>query len=227
MPTSRTHEEIQRRIDALPQDIQDILYSNEVADAVQKISAAHQLHIDQMGSLEADIINLMTGFIEPKDFPNVIAEHLEIDPDHANVIAHDLDNELFLKVRALMQQREVTSESVPSAPAPRAIYDTSAQILESQRSPEPLAPATPAPTISPKPVPSVPVVISDLPVETYPELAAPESPEPRHIALSTPTAATIKTIDVGVTPGTPRTTTLATVPPPAAYTVDPYHEPIS
>ncbi len=199
------------------------MYSNDVAEAVQKIGAAQQLHIDQMGSLEADIINLMTGFIEPKDFPNVIAEHLEIDPDHANVIAHDLDDELFLKVRALMQQKETTPET---APAPRAIYDTSAQILESQRSPEPPTPATPAPTISPKPVPPIPVAVSDLPVETYPELAAPEPLEPRHVALNMPTIAAVKTIDVGVTPGAPRPASPAAVPPPAAYTVDPYHEPI-
>ena len=98
-----TSEEIKEKLRALPGHVQDFIYSEEIDAAVQKIGQKNQLHIDQMGLLQAEVTDVMIGTTEPNDFVPYMIETLEIDQTKAEAIAKDANEMLFEKIRQAMR----------------------------------------------------------------------------------------------------------------------------
>ena len=54
-------DDIRKKLDALPVEIKNMLYSAETDAIAQQIGAKHRLHLDQTGLLIAEINEVMTG----------------------------------------------------------------------------------------------------------------------------------------------------------------------
>ena len=118
-----TKEEIQKRLDSLPPDIKNLLYSLDFDVLVQQVSAKNRLHIDQMALLAAETNEVMTGFSDPKDFESNLVESLQVDRAKAEAVAKDINEQLFVKIRESMkkmyeQQKTVTEKSAAPATQP-------------------------------------------------------------------------------------------------------------
>lgn len=205
-----TPEEIQKRFDALPSDIKALVYSADMLRLIQKIGGKHQLHVDQLGSLEAETADVMSGFSRPEDFISNIEQSLQIDHAKAEAVAKDVNDMLFVKIRESLKKLYETSEGAPRAEAAErpAIYHLP---LEAKGSaPQPEAPVQPHPTSSPQP-------------------AHAQKPPVPHVAHPNDTLLTHKTVTVPPpAPAAPRTPASAPAPAPAkpaGYKTDPYREP--
>jgi hypothetical protein len=136
-----TEEEIERVFDSLPAQIQDYIYSEDLNSAVKKIGQRNQLHIDQMGFLQAEIVDVLTGKTRQDDFVPYMMETLEIDRAKADAIAQDVNDKIFLKIRESLQQvHELTKERPESAPpammavpAVKLLEPTAADIMLTQK----------------------------------------------------------------------------------------------
>lgn len=230
MTTDYTSAEIQRRLEALPPDIRNLIYGTDVGEAAESIGNKHSLHIDQVGALEAATINTMIGFVVPQDFPDVLAEDLGVDPDRALAIAHDIDTALFQKIREQMKATPSTTDNIaPIATtldvSTPAVPHNARVELDTKREASLLPVETYEELTAGEPLteknPTMPVSVSKMP--THPAPNAPQINTPSTSpALHTSTVSTKETVDVGITPGTRR----APTPPPTTYTSDPYREPI-
>jgi hypothetical protein len=206
-----TKEEIQKKLDSLPQDIKNFLYSLDFDVLIQQISAKNRLHIDQMAMLAAETNEVMTGFAEPKDFIPNLMQTLQIDQPKAEALARDVNDQIFVKIRESMrkvyEQSKVPPPPPPKPPAPPA------------PPPPPAPPKPPAPPPPPPPKLSVPPVPSAALAKEGPKLPA---------LTQADVALTQKT----VSPPPPPKATQDTTPPqkpeppkPGAYKADPYREP--
>jgi len=194
-------EEAERKFGSLPQAVKDLLYSFEMTSLITKVGEKHGLHIDQMDALNTEAAQVMLGFTETSEFPEILMEDLSIDQAKADAIAKDIDVTLFARVRAALSQPsamgETNTTSLPqSVPAEAAAPK-----------PTPVTPAVPA-------VPAVPTVDmhpADLMLTQKTVVAPPMAPTPASPAPSTPT---------------PKPGAQATMPPkPQEYKADPYREP--
>ncbi len=113
MATQRIYspQESSERFASLPTVVQNYLYSDEMTAALEDVGKKHSLHVDQIGSLEWEVVSVILGFTEPADFVEILEDALEIDEVQAQGIAKDVDVEIFQHVRTLM--RSVLSESTP------------------------------------------------------------------------------------------------------------------
>ena len=190
-------EEVQQKIDSLPADIQQLLYSSEMNTAIQQIGAARHLHVDQIGLLSALASNVMLGLTNTRDFVQAITEYLEVNETEAAAIAEDVNTQLFEKIRESLKQittpaTDVTATMVP--PAASASY-------------------TPLPTQPTIAAPSMPSL------EAHPLDAALSQP-----TVSLPQIVESGVIPTAATPVAP--TSSAPAAPTKTYTVDPYREPV-
>lgn len=145
-----TPEEIQKKFDALPSDIKTLVYGANMLSLIQNLGQKYQLHVDQLGTLEAETADVMSGFSDPKDFVSNIKESLKIDDTKATGIAKDINEQLFVKIRESMkkvyEQQKAGNESVIVAPKPPEITSADKILTEKTVTIAPKPPASPKAT---------------------------------------------------------------------------------
>lgn len=195
-----TPEEVEARLNSLPEDIRTLVYSADMDAVIQKIGSSYQLHIDQLPLLEAEVGEVMLGFVSAQEFVSNLEKTLEIDSSKAEQITKDINDQLFVKIRESMKKLYGQGSSpAPAAPAPSAA---------------PVVPAPAVPTVAPVvPPPAVTASPTMPPSSAAPAAKAPE-PHPADLML------TQKTVSAAPTPAKP-----AEIKP-EPYKADPYREPI-
>jgi hypothetical protein len=220
-------EESQKRFENSPQEIKNMLYSIEMLDAMRQIGEKFKLHIDQVGLLQVETTSVMLGFTSSDDFDSTIANTLRIEPSQATLIAQDVDQMLFSKIRNSMKQvyeanktpAPITSAPVMPPTPPATPMMKASPAVTAPYPPMPDAPAPVAVAISSSPS-VTPAATTTTPVPQAP-VSAPPMPKPPLTASSMAQAETVlsqKTVDTG--PAIPK------APPiPPSYKTDPYREP--
>lgn len=174
----------------LPFDVQEAISSSDVTVKIQAIAARHGLHIDQMEKLYEETGSVMLGITPAETFTARLSKELAIPPDKAQVITHDINEEVFLAIRESMKKIHADWEKIEEKPAemaaPALAIDREA-LLKEIENPAPVklpsmapagAPAVPpSPVVAAAPTPPPPGAspIAAAPV-TPPELAAPPAP---------------------------------------------------
>ena len=190
---------------ALPQEVQDYLYSQDMASVIEKVGEKNRLHLDQMGTLEAEAAAVILGFTEPNDFPSVIERSLDLGDEQAQAVSNDVDTMLFQHVRELVR------ESMPTV-VPTGVVNGRMGAVSGGLPPLPRGegggegPGANTPVIganfSPPPSLATPLASTGSDKVSFADRA-----------LSGPTESMIRTVDV--TPATP-----------IKHAVDPYREPV-
>jgi len=199
MATQRIYsgQEAQERLRLLPEKAQSYLYSPEMIKALEDIGEQYKLHLNQVGTLEAEINSVLLGFTEPNDFVGILAESLELPEEQALALAGTVDEKVFQRVRALI--RDSIQDSVPTGVTNGLREPTASGMGVSDN------PSFPGKQVGEVVVPSASTATRD-------------TVSLADIALAEPTQSTLKTVDV--TPPPP------TSPLRKEYAVDPYREPV-
>ncbi len=219
--------EIQKHIDATPAAARAFISSGEMGKAVHAIGSKHQLHIDQIGALEAEIMAAMIGITDPNDLVENIAAVLNIDEQKSTLIANDANSEIFSKVRESMKgspqepkkeplasQIPITTGNTPIVPTP-SVAEKPAAMPAPVPTPAPIAPAVP------DHMAAADTMLSEKKV-TPPPTPAPAAP-------AQPAAAPGPAASVPpASPTTPANSPVLKVDPsqPQNYKADPYREPV-
>lgn len=95
---------LQQRMTELPPDIQEAIRSADFTKKLQSIGQKYLLHIDQLGTLENEVLMVMLGFVNPEDLVSNIVSELKVPLVTANLIATDVSQELFLPIRESMKK---------------------------------------------------------------------------------------------------------------------------
>ena len=98
-----TKEEARKRFKELPESLQEILLSMEVAETIQSIGSKYHLHVDQIGYLSDEISYIILGFTKPYELTDNIKRALNIPYDIAQDIVRDVDEQILKKIRGELQ----------------------------------------------------------------------------------------------------------------------------
>ncbi len=198
-----TPEEIGKKFDSLPPDIQALINSAEMLSAVQSVATKYKLHIDQTGILEAEVADVMAGFSPIDKFVSNLVSALSIDQTTAEGVAKDINEGLFLKIRESMKKT-----------------------YEAQKEGAPVATSKPAAASAPT-VPAVPALVVPKPTQVHPAdmmLAAPSVSTAPPVPKTAPPIPT--TPPAPAASQAPKADTPPQEPPkPKPYSTDPYREP--
>lgn len=150
----------------LPQEIRDLITSEDFNDRIEVIAKKHGLDEDQTGALIRTTVRLLIGVIAPTQFVVAVTENIEIDREKASLIAQDINRDIFNPVKEELKQVHALPGSGASSPAPKPASPTPAS-----------APVSPLPQVSPKPAPVSAVSAKPAPaasaISSTPPLAAP------------------------------------------------------
>ncbi len=220
---------LKERFDRLPSVVQQAIQSANLHTQIEEISKRHQLHIDQMGNVEDEVILVMLGLEDAGDFANNLVTNAQITKDAATGIAQEVENQIFLPIRGYMQKfmeeqtdsaRSIIAE-ITAPPAEKSVVMPS-KLAAASASPTPTVPAAPTPT------PPAPVSASVPPPTPLSAPATPPTPAPISLAPKPDLhAAEVMLTEKTVQTPVPGAATASTpVSKPQGYKTDPYREPI-
>lgn len=107
-----TADEIREKIASLPPDVQKFLYSPEMHTLMQQIGGKHQLHIDQIGEMEGEVVAAMIGIEDIQKLPENLAEELKIDAVKSQALVKEINEQVFLKIRGSMKKTYEANKTV-------------------------------------------------------------------------------------------------------------------
>lgn len=240
-------EEIQKKMDALPPQVRDLIYSADMGTIIRSIGTKHQLHLDQIGALETEAAGVMIGLSEASNFVSEVASSLNVSQDKAAAIVEDVNTQLFVKIQDAMKG---ASRNAPSAPPLTGASRPSVTMPSAAPKPAvpapvkintPTAPSVPPmpPKITPPPAPATPKPAPAAPaapklVEMHPAdmmlaqktvTAAPAAPKPAAPIQQNAPAAAAPAANNTPAPAAPAAKKEEGVQP-KPYTADPYREPV-
>ena len=97
--TIKQSNNILERLEKLPPQVKDVMFSWATADKMFDIGKQHNLSIDKIGEVTNETGLLMLGVTHPNDFVGNLTERLQIDRATASKIADDINREIFAPVR--------------------------------------------------------------------------------------------------------------------------------
>jgi len=151
-----TQEQLQEAYRKLPKDIQDAIFSVDVAEAIKAIGEKYKLMIDKIGELADETGLVMLGFTHPSQFVSHLADRLEIDKTIAKEIAEEINLKVFSPIRENLKKihgmkEEATEEAgqTASLEAPQLKENVEKAFQPSPLSTELKTPETPpSPTLT-------------------------------------------------------------------------------
>ncbi len=99
-----TLNQIQARIAELPEDVRGAIESAELGAKVSAIGRANELHVDQLGRLEDEILLVMLGFDEPTNLTSNIEKELGVSPEQAEHIVSAVGEQIFMPIRESLKK---------------------------------------------------------------------------------------------------------------------------
>jgi hypothetical protein len=95
----------------LPKNLQDAITSVSLQEKLKKVVKKFMLHIDQAGALENETVLVMLGLESSDDYRENIRRALNIADGRAEMIANNINQEIFLQIRETLKEISQTSEN--------------------------------------------------------------------------------------------------------------------
>jgi len=130
-----TKEEINQKIDILPETLREILYSPELLEKVEAITTAHHLNEEKMRLVAGVLLRLITGYIYPEDLAKELTSRLQVDKR----VAEDVAKEIRIKILYPIAEDLRTTHGFHIEGAPAPAQPTVSQVVQ-QVAPSPSAP---------------------------------------------------------------------------------------
>ena len=150
----------------LPEQIKDLLVSEELIDHVEGIAKSEKLEPKFYGDLYYAVVDVLTGRIRPNQFVARISEDANVDQEQASQIAQVVNREIFNSIKEELKQVHGLVAS------PVATVEAANPAAPEKTGPSSYAaPETVAAIVAPQIMPSMPIV-------TAPKMDAPPAPSP-------------------------------------------------
>ena len=88
-------------------DITKLDLKSDIYKKTESIQEKFGLHIDQLGELDAEILDVLNGIAKPTDFVKHIQSRLEIDEDTAKKITDEVNQLVLEAIKAKLQLQAI------------------------------------------------------------------------------------------------------------------------
>lgn len=91
----------------IPKEILDIASSSDIDVAVEQIADRFNLHIDQVGDLDASVRNVLLGSLKASEFTDTIIRELSVSREIADEITKEINDGVLKTLKTKLQSKDV------------------------------------------------------------------------------------------------------------------------
>lgn len=125
MITIPTEDQVEARLETLPENLRDALFSIEITNLGESIGLSNGLKDGDIPSLAEVIAWVLMGFTHPSNAAQAIEEHVGADSEKARIIGQEIDQKIFSryktdleKIYTPMKIRPAGMADISMTPAP-------------------------------------------------------------------------------------------------------------
>ncbi|TSC54737.1 MAG: hypothetical protein LiPW30_203 [Parcubacteria group bacterium LiPW_30] len=107
-----TNQQLEQMLESLPEDVKGVLFGFDTGSKIRNIGAKYSLHIDKLSILVDETNLVMFGLTKPNDFSEIIQSKLNVTKDVAELIVHDINEQIFDSIRESLKKIHNTDEMV-------------------------------------------------------------------------------------------------------------------
>lgn len=100
------YRELEKKFQQLPDEIQVILTSPEIASTMKKIAEKNNLLIDQESVMFDLTSYIILGLLPSKDFVKTLMNEADVNERTAQDVARDINSQILNRLKSSMQERE-------------------------------------------------------------------------------------------------------------------------
>lgn len=127
-------EQIQDYFERLPKLMQEAVTSVETYESIENIGKKYNLMVDEIGELIDQVGLVLIGLEKPSNFVNDICDRLSIKRSEAQMIADDLNREVFAQIRMRMRESQEQEDTKENSQIPEQRFESAAKPNPSPRS---------------------------------------------------------------------------------------------
>lgn len=101
---NKKRDEIIKRYEELPEDIQKAYFSSATSDAIFEVGKKHGLVIEKMGELADETGLVMLGMTKPTEYIRNLEKRLDVEATKAKEIAEDINQKVFSPIRESLKK---------------------------------------------------------------------------------------------------------------------------
>jgi len=125
-----TTQTIKERFSELPKELRDAITASDLPVRLKNISNNHNLLLDQANILHNEILFVLLGLEPSSEFVPTVSRELQINNEKANLIAKDVNTQIFDSVRShLMEWEEGANKDLDSQMAEKSSQISSLEKL--------------------------------------------------------------------------------------------------
>jgi hypothetical protein len=189
-----SREQFNNAYEKLPFPIREYLAGGEIGIVVREVGAKYRLHIDTIGAIDREVINMLLGFENPQQFVGEL-KSVGVPQENIASIVQEFNERVFIPLHQKMQQsgpeQEDDDEMYNEIAADFGVYNgvTASMTIAAPAVSQYTAPVSPAaPIYSAPSLESVPPSISQYAANAaFPATFAPP-PQPQAIPAQQPLA---------------------------------------
>ncbi len=128
-----TQEQIEERFAELPEVVQNALASSETGEMLRRIGTRHNLHIDQMGTLNDVTVFVILNIIPRASYMSTLVDELHITEEQARTIVEDVNREILTPINTALKQTTASQNDQEEEESTMPTRDEILREIESPR----------------------------------------------------------------------------------------------
>ena len=103
MPEEYPKEELQKIYEALPKDLKEAMFSDEVADNISDICAANGLEEEKSPEVAKFVADVFLGLLSPNEVEKTLKEKLMLEGDLSKKISQEITRLVFFPLKTRLE----------------------------------------------------------------------------------------------------------------------------
>lgn len=103
MAEPTTEDLIKEHLTTLPKPVKDAINSFDWAREVFQVGRKYNLHVDDIGELQTEVMLVVLGLTSPREFEDEVYARIESDSDKASAMCEEINDKVFMRIRDFMK----------------------------------------------------------------------------------------------------------------------------
>jgi hypothetical protein len=122
MPKEYTPEEYRKLYEKLPEEIKEMLFSDEASDTIYNACERNGIPEEKAVEISKYVGDVLVGLLPPNEFQETLEKELGIETEKAKMVSREITRYIFFPVKGSLEELykiEVTPAGVAPTTAPK------------------------------------------------------------------------------------------------------------
>jgi len=121
MPEEYTREQLWKLYEKLPQELKEVIFSEETADSIWEICSRNGVEDERISEIARYTGRVLMGILPPAEFQETLEKELKLEKETAKKVAREINRLIFYPARTSLEELYKIEITPFAPPTPKAV----------------------------------------------------------------------------------------------------------